>query len=202
MKITDEVDLIDGTMANVYVLKVQDKIVQIDSGMSYNAKKIKSYYEFSGRSPSAIFITHYHPDHVGALQKVIEWYKPDLYSSPTEARYLDGSEKLPKPKGIAGLVGTLSKRLNFGNVKDCTTMGITGLECINTPGHTPGSTSLLFRQKEIVFIGDAARERDRKLEIVSGFTLDMEEAQKSLDRIVSLKPVTVLPGHGSPVRLE
>lgn len=202
MKVSDEIDLIDGTMANVYVLKTGGKIIQIDSGMGYNAKKIKSYYESRGIKPDSVFITHYHTDHIGGLEKIIDWFNPELYSSATEIKYLTGEEPIPKLKGLVGLMSSRPKKMSFQNVKECENIGVKGLECISTPGHTPGSTSLLFQEKRFIFIGDAARVKNDELEIVSGFTLDMEEARKSLEKIKSLRPVTILPGHGNPVKLE
>ncbi|MBD6955624.1 MAG: MBL fold metallo-hydrolase, partial [Thermoplasmatales archaeon] len=62
MRIDDNIELIDNTMCNVYVVKLDDKVIQIDSGMRGNAKVIIEYYEERKIRPDVVLITHYHLD--------------------------------------------------------------------------------------------------------------------------------------------
>ncbi|MFP3131500.1 MAG: MBL fold metallo-hydrolase [Nitrososphaeria archaeon] len=74
---------------------------------------------------------------------------------------------------------------------------------IETPGHTPGSVSYMIELngEKFIFVGDAAFEKDGRLYVNKRFSLDYLLAEESLKKIESLKPITVLPGHGKPVKL-
>ncbi len=203
MKISENVEMIDGTMANVYVIKRKDRIIQIDTGMKNNFQKIVQYYEHNGSKPDIIFITHYHMDHVGSLREMVEKYNPVIISSNIEKDYLSGKIKPEKPRSILGkLVYKMMPLLDFKDVMTPDYLNDPNIDVILTNGHTPGSSSLLLKDERIVFIGDAAREKDGELEIDRTFTLDQKAALDSLNKIKSLKPVLVLPGHGNPVKLE
>lgn len=203
MKISENVEMIDGTMANVYVIKRKDRIIQIDTGMKNNFQKIVQYYEHNGSKPDIIFITHYHMDHVGSLREMVEKYNPVIISSNIEKDYLSGKIKPEKPRSIIGkLVYKMMPLLDFKDVMTPDYLNDPNIDVILTNGHTPGSSSLLLKDERIVFIGDAAREKDGELEIDRTFTLDQKAALDSLNKIKSLKPVLVLPGHGNPVKLE
>lgn len=203
MKISENVEMIDGTMANVYVIKRKDRIIQIDTGMKNNFQKIVQYYEHNRCKPDIIFITHYHMDHVGSLREMVEKYNPVIISSNIEKDYLSGKIKPEKPRSILGkLVYKMMPLLDFKDVMTPDYLNDPNIDVILTNGHTPGSSSLLLKDERIVFIGDAAREKDGELEIDRTFTLDQKAALDSLNKIKSLKPVLVLPGHGSPVKLE
>jgi glyoxylase-like metal-dependent hydrolase (beta-lactamase superfamily II) len=203
MKISDKVEMIDGTMANVYVIKRKDRIIQIDTGMKNNFQKIVQYYEYNRSKPDIIFITHYHMDHIGSLREMIEKYNPVIISSNIEKDYLSGKLKPEKPRSIIGkLVYKMMPPLDFKNVMTPDYLNDQDIDVILTNGHTPGSSSLLLKDEKMIFIGDAAREKDGKLEIDRTFTLNQRTALDSLNKIKSLKPVLVLPGHGNPVKLE
>lgn len=203
MKISENVELIDGTMANVYVIRRKDKIIQVDSGLKNNFSKIVQYYDHFGTKPDVVFITHYHMDHIGSLQSIIDKYNPVVIASNIEKDYLSGKIKPEKPKSIMGrIVYRMMPDLNFKDIKTIDYLNDPDVELILTIGHTPGSSSLLLKDEKMIFIGDAAREKEGKLEIDRTFTLDVDNATKSLDKIKSLKPILVLPGHGNPVRIE
>lgn len=78
---------------------------------------------------------------------------------------------------------------------------IAGLICIHTPGHTPGSISLLDPATGVIFVGDALRFDGRKIEgPPAQFTPDMGLAQQSIKKIAGLKFDILLSGHGVPLR--
>lgn len=203
MKISDNIDLIDGTMANVYVVRNKNKVIQIDAGMKNNFEKIVQYYDHTQSKPDVVFITHYHMDHIGSLHEIIEKYNPIIISSGIEREYLMGKVKPEKPRSLVGrLVYRMMPDLDLKDIKTFDEATDTDIEFILTGGHTPGSSSLFLKNGRAVFIGDAAREKNGKLEIDRTFTLDQAAATESLRKIESLRPVLVLPGHGNPVRLE
>ena len=90
-----------------------------------------------GYSVRSIFLTHGHPDHVNGLDEILETYDVPVYISSHEAPFLK-----PAHKNIV--------EIEDGHIL---TIGAIEVQCILTPGHTPGCQS--FRYKNIMITGDA-----------------------------------------------
>lgn len=202
MKIKENIELIENTMCNVYVIKISGKIVQVDAGMKGNAKTILEYYKERGIKPDIVLITHYHLDHIGSLKVIQEEYNPEIYAGSIEIPIIEGNVPMPKPKSLgARIMFSMIKPEKVTGVKDAKKLEIEGIKAIDTPGHTPGSTSYLIENEKVIFIGDVAGNVNGELKINEKYTLDMENARKSLELIKSLSPLLVLPGHGSPIEI-
>ena len=80
--------------------------------------------------------------------------------------------------------------------------GIQG-KIVHTPGHTPGSISVLLDSGE-AFVGCLAHNRlpfvlKPKLPI---YAMDLELLKKSWTKVINLGAKTIYPGHGSPFEVE
>ncbi len=202
MKITDNVELIDNTMCNVYVAKISGKIVQIDAGMKGSAKLVMNYYREKQVKPDIVLITHYHMDHIGGLFIIKEKYNPEIYANGIEIPVIEGNSSMGKPRSLgARIMFSIVRPQPVKGIKDVKDLKIEGLRVIDTPGHTPGSTSYFLEKEGVLFIGDVASNVNGDLKINEKYTLDMEMAKRSLDKIKSMSPILVLPGHGSPVKI-
>ncbi|MEM0097830.1 MAG: MBL fold metallo-hydrolase, partial [Conexivisphaerales archaeon] len=100
-------------------------------------------------------------------------------------------------------VGMVLKAKPVKEVADIAEINMEGIETVETPGHTPGSITVVYTRdnEKYAFVGDAAFEENGGLHINERFSLDVETAKKSLEKIIAMKPVTVLPGHGNPIKL-
>ena len=68
---------------------------------------------------------------------------------------------------------------------------------IATPGHTPGHISLFVEKDSIVITGDAFVLEDGRPVIANPqFTLDMTEAESSLNKLLSLNAKAYYCYHG------
>ncbi|MGC8497138.1 MAG: MBL fold metallo-hydrolase [Thermoplasmata archaeon] len=202
MKVSDSIDVIDGTMCNVYVLKTAGKVIQIDSGMKGSAKKIIDYYNNNNIKPDIVLITHYHIDHIGGLKIVKDMYNPEIYASDIEIPIIEGKQGYPKPKSFAArLLFSMVKSPAIQGIKPLQDLKIEGLKVIESPGHTPGSVSYFLESERMMFIGDAAGSVNGNMVINEKYSLDLDSAKRSLDKIRSYSPVTVLPGHGAPLKI-
>lgn len=204
MQISDKIYRIDGTNANVYVVIAEGNVIQIDSGMKGQFGKIKAFYEEMKIKPSAVIITHSHMDHIGELAAVHERYSPKIYAHREEIPVIKGERGMYAKSNAIKLAGALMKPKPVKEVKDIAEMKIQGMEIVETPGHTPGSITVVYTDgnEKYAFAGDAAFEENGRLYVNERFSLDVETAKKSLEKITAMKPVTVLPGHGNPAKLQ
>lgn len=203
MKISDSVEKIDGTMANVYAIRHDGKVVLIDSGMKMSAKNIIRFFNERSERPDAVMITHYHPDHIGGLARIVEQFNPRIYASSLEIGVIRGQEKLkPAASLTARMVGALGKSQAVEQVLPLEEIPFDWMKAIDTHGHTPGSTSYLFEPEKLLFVGDAVTVKGDETSVNRKFSLDVPEAERSREKILSMKGLTILPGHGDPLRIQ
>ncbi len=201
MKITDNVDLIDGTMANSYVIQDGNDVILVDAGTKSSGRKIVDYFKKKNIKPTTVLITHYHPDHIGGLLMVYNEFKPEIYVPREEIDTVRGKSGIvPARSFMSHLVAGISRSAPVEDVSPADTVKLPYIEVIPTPGHTPGSTSYFYRTDNVLFVGDAFSVKSGKAEINRSFTVDPALAEKSKEKILSMKGVKILPGHGSPLQ--
>ena len=98
---------------------------------------IKQKAQDSGYKIVAVLLTHGHPDHVNAVDELVEDLDIPVYVSEKEIRMIS-----PKDKHVK-LVSDREK-IKIGNIE---------VVCLLTPGHTPGSQC--FKCGDILITGDA-----------------------------------------------
>lgn len=76
---------------NCYIISKNDEGIIIDPSGEH--EKIEKYINENNLRIDAIFITHYHFDHIGALDYFINIYKPKIYDYKTIGKYKEGSFK-------------------------------------------------------------------------------------------------------------
>jgi len=154
-------------------------------------KIIKGVREYKLK-PVMIVNTHGHVDHVGANKAVKEEFDIPLYIHKSDLKLLKsamqsafglmiGAQKSPPPDG-------------FLKEGDTIELGGSHLEVLHTPGHSPGSISLLgdgfILSGDILFRGGVGRT-----DLPGGSWEKLKESIKN--KIFSLPANTlVLPGHG------
>jgi glyoxylase-like metal-dependent hydrolase (beta-lactamase superfamily II) len=194
---------------NCYLIE-RAGLVLIDTGLPRTSWRILSYIRnILKQKPSelhTIILTHYHMDHVGnlpALRKVTE-AKVAIHEG--DAPYLSGERPMPLPKGPRSLLIRLVKPfLGWTPVRPDILLRdqdtIAGLTCIHTPGHTPGSICLLDPGEKVLFVGDALITEGGRIQDPSEqYSLSLEQARVSLEKVTGLDFDIILGGHGDPVR--
>ena len=145
----------------------------------------------SGADLEAIWLTHSHMDHVGAIAGIVRRYPVPILVHPAgipvyqgaaeHARYFGLEIEQPPPAE-----GTLQEG-------DTLSVGDTRFQVIHTPGHEPGHVVIFGNG--VAFVGDclfAGSVGRTDLPMASG-----PELAHSLERIVALgDDVKVYPGHG------
>jgi glyoxylase-like metal-dependent hydrolase (beta-lactamase superfamily II) len=151
---------------------LQDINALIDTGSDPSVIKwIYDVYTGVGKKPvDRVILTHNHGDHNGALDVVIEHYKPEVFAfapGPGVDHVLTDGEKLR--------------------------IGDDYFEVIHVPQHSSDSICLFCRSERILFAGDT------HLIITGNDTASSEPAIEILKRLAALPIESIYFGHGEPM---
>ncbi len=194
-----------------------DELVLVDAGNPGDGDKIAASVREMGYRPedvSLIVLTHGHRDHAGGIKRLKSLTGAEVLIHREDASvFQDGLEPPVKPRGAKGkflglFVSQNDRKADYaaGIESDCLlddrlnlkAFGIEG-EVIHTPGHTPGSLSVVLEDGtaivgdlvmgEFLVVGRAA---------LPFFATDPDELKASIDRVLSYGPKTIYPSHGGP----
>ncbi len=180
---------------SVYLINThsQDGLVLIDCGMQLNMIKKISKIGLNPMHIKHCIITHFHIDHIGACadlkdyNKQVKFYAHQLDATPIEERGYD-RETVASWYGVNYKPVKLAKKfvgeieiLKFGNLE---------FNCIHTPGHTPGSISVLLEieGKKVLF------GQDLHGPIIPGIS-NFNDYQNSLRKLLELNADILCEGH-------
>ncbi|NLM57669.1 MAG: MBL fold metallo-hydrolase [Clostridium sp.] len=210
------------TVNTVYPTLLWDEknIVLVDCGFIGSLTTIEkelAQYGLTVKQLTGLVLTHHDHDHMGAAA-ALKRVNPNLkiYSSPEEAPYISAQDKPLRLKQAEELQETLPPdQQDFGRafcdmlrrvepvpvddfLNDSDKMDwCGGCRIIATPGHTPGHISLFLEKDSIVITGDAmALEEGRPVIANPQFTLDLNQAENSLNKLLSLKANAYYCYHG------
>lgn len=205
---------------NNYIIKTAKGCIVIDTGYAGGFETFRMKFEASGLKPDdikLIFLTHAHDDHAGYLNELLEYTAAPVVVHSTSVERLK--------KGQNSFEGGCSTRLAFAFCKFMELLGKgehryppvektdryleydgkrqyaneLGFEAsiIELPGHTGDSIGLLLNDG-ILFCGDSAMNGFPSKARHTIWIENVEDFQKSWDRILGLKVKTLYPAHGRP----
>jgi glyoxylase-like metal-dependent hydrolase (beta-lactamase superfamily II) len=203
-----------------YVLKA-DGVIAVDAGQPKKGQAFLKGLFRAGIQPQdvgLILLTHAHWDHMGSAKDLKEITGAPLAVHAREAAWVEGGNP-SLPPGVTGWgkvfmsvhrllmplihVPATSVELRLGDeVTSLEEFGIPGL-VIPTPGHSPGSVSIVLESGE-AFVGDLAMNRF-PLRLSPGppiFADDPEEVVRSWRRLFQYDVTTVYPAHGAPFAVD
>jgi len=183
-----------GTMAaNCYLLYDEEgRVIIIDPGDE--AEFISRVILEKGLRPLKIIATHGHFDHLMAVAEL-----KLVFGIPFMANKKDSFLILKMPERARKYLGETALPLKIdSNIKagEKIKLGKHVLEVIETPGHTPGSISLVERKERIAFVGDLIFKDGSIGRYDFGYS-DKEGLKISVAKILKLpEETTIYPGHG------
>ncbi|WP_346860062.1 MBL fold metallo-hydrolase [uncultured Draconibacterium sp.] len=146
---------------NMFVIE-GNKLYLIDTGVKTAFDTLKSFTAEIGHDISAVqsvFLTHSHPDHIGAAKHIRNATNCTFYAPQAESNWVEDTEEQfrnrPVPgfhQLVAGSVKVNHKITAFQEIE--LEKGLT-LKAIPTPGHSAGSTSYYLKEQNVLFCGDA-----------------------------------------------
>ena len=210
-------------MINCFLIKGEKKHVLVDTGVPNSEKNILSQLEKNGiaiQDIGLIIVTHGHIDHFGSAKEL-----KDILKAPILMHELD---KIALETGKS-MLETLKPNHKFWNIVlkpkiikdranpcipdillkmdqefDLASYGING-RVIHTPGHTPGSLSVVLDDGHAIIMalassgillgGIAFHSRMKH----PPFHDDLKQVKSSLAKVMGLNTHTFYLGHGNPV---
>ena len=155
------------------------------------ASRVAAAVAETGCTPCAIFLTHGHYDHTGAVAALREKW-PDI---PV---YLNHKDQYTDDAYAMQLFPTIPNTVDYGE-GDTLTVGTLTVSVLATPGHSEGSVTL--RCGDVLFCGDTLFASScGRTDFLGG---SMTTILASLRRLGRLEGnLKVLPGHMEPSDLD
>ncbi|MFC7687288.1 MBL fold metallo-hydrolase [Ureibacillus sp. GCM10028918] len=192
---------------NCYIIEEQHELILIDAGMPASFKGIVNLLNKLEKPLTNIVLTHAHGDHVGSLIKLKKEYPEACVSiSKRDSRLLRGDKTLDEHEPQTPIKGGVPNNLEIVPdrlLKEGDQVGL--LEVVETPGHTPGSISLLDKNNKAIIVGDAFQTQ-RKIAVCGQLvplfpfpafaTWNKEVSLDSAKKIQQLDPEILAVGHG------
>lgn len=175
---------------NCYILSSDGEKAVVDPGDE--ADRIIASLESLTKEELAVkfvLATHFHWDHVEAASELIDSLNTDFYLGEKDLElYQKSSDSYLSP----------DRTLKEG---DAVIIGSNELEVWETPGHTPGSISLVEKTERKLIVGDLFFSSGfGRTDLPGGSRSDLED---SLARVVELDgDWEIFPGHGPTFHLE
>ena len=210
-QVKDNIYLLEsGKFVNAYALVRENGVLLIDTatpGKANNILKELAGIHIGPAGVKAIVITHAHPDHAGSCAELINKTHVKLYIHKNDHDVLMGKVPPPKPRTFFQRIPAFMSKHFFKYPpprdavpldEDSAIQGFEDLKIIHTPGHTPGSMSILDVKDDTLFCGDAINNRGNRLTGPNKFfTINAEQAWRSVAKLGALKFKTLCPGHGT-----
>lgn len=192
-------------VGRVYALRDQDGVTLIDASISNAGPKILAQLKQMGHQPTdvkRILITHAHPDHVGSLPDLYAATQAQIWCHALEQPVIEGKTSIPRrPSGLRPPDTKMKPTPVHRTLSDGEILPILGgLQVVTTPGHAPGHLSFWHPERKILITGDVLFHLFNRITLpLAMLTVDMAENKRSIRKIATLRPKSLLFGHGPAV---
>ncbi|MFC1889258.1 MBL fold metallo-hydrolase [Thermodesulfobacteriota bacterium] len=199
-KITDNIFQVGGSGlshpddCSVYLLELGD-LVLVDAGAASDPSAIVDNVTslgYSEKSISHVILTHCHIDHIGGAAELRRRCGCSLVAHELEASPIETGESRITAADMYGVsLDPFPLDIKIGGDGQTLSFRDGDLECIHTPGHTPGSMSVVYDSGELrVLFG-----QDVHGPLLPDFGSDREAFLASLRRLKALDADVLCEGH-------
>lgn len=185
----------------VYLLDLGD-LVMIDAGAGQSVPAILENIAslgFASRSITAVVVTHCHIDHIGGIPLLREKTGCEVIAHELDAQAIESGD--PK-KTAAALYGKKFPRTavdyKLSEVREVLKFAKGEILCLHTPGHTPGSISVILDHsgKRVLF------GQDIHGPFSAAFGSNMTAWRRSMEILLGLKADILCEGHFGVIQPE
>lgn len=209
-------------MLNAFLVTGPGGHVLVDSGLPGSVNAIGHVVKAAGHEWNdikLIVLTHGHIDHAGSAAELRTLTGAPVLYHAAETHYCMGERPVLRPTRLFGrlfrMTGAIERPfppvsadiLMEGKTLDLKTLGLEGT-VLHTPGHTPGSVSLLLPSGDvlagdlaasgILLGGIALRNRPER----PPFEEDPRIVAQSLEELLSMGATRFHLGHGGPLGVQ
>jgi glyoxylase-like metal-dependent hydrolase (beta-lactamase superfamily II) len=171
---------------NTYLINANKKIL-IDPGHQHlfaHLIKELSHVNLSLEDIDLVLVTHGHPDHVGGVTSLAP--STQFALAAKEYRFMQSVSRY-----------AITRQPDFLLSPGALTCGEILLECIETPGHSPGSLCLYWPERKTLLSGDLLFNQGiGRTDLPGG---NSQELKDSIMKVRALDIEMVLCGHGDIV---
>ena len=201
-----------------YLVLRGEEVILVDSGIDPDGEDVREGLDAVGRSAAdvrAILLTHWHNDHSsGAAVIAAESGARVYYHEAADERMT----RRTRARGLRGAIGAKIPGAGFwapfkGLFELAPTQAVAATAfvadgevveddflVIETPGHSEGHLSYLYRPERVLFVGDALAVAGDHVSFMSRFlTQDIEAARASMIRCLEVDAAAICPGHRHPL---
>jgi glyoxylase-like metal-dependent hydrolase (beta-lactamase superfamily II) len=195
-------------MGRSYLVEDHAGLALIDTSSKSASKSILAAIAAIGRRPEdlrTIVATHYHFDHTGNVEVLVEQTSAQLCVHEDDVPYVEGRTPWLASKGPLGPLLdkfapaqfslTVGRVLHDGDILPFAG----GLQVVHAPGHTPGHIALYAKERRTLFAGDSLMNVGGLQLPMSTSSHDMDQAKQSVRRLAELDFDIALLGHGVPI---
>ncbi|HPG34444.1 MAG TPA: MBL fold metallo-hydrolase [Lentimicrobium sp.] len=201
-----------GGRCNIFLISKAGAHILVDTGMDFMRRKlIRRLDEMKIENLQYLILTHTHFDHAANASAIKDKFNPKVIVHDSEAAFLLSGDS-PLPAGTNTFTRQLIKTFSnpvrkMARYKPCPVdihvheevdLSVCGIDArvIHTPGHSPGSVSILI-DNEIALVGDTL------IGVLPNkcfppFADNVEELIKSWRKLIKFKCTLLLPSHGTP----
>ncbi len=139
-----------------------EKLHLIDSGVVAAMSQITDFLYKINREISEvenIFLTHSHPDHIGAAPLIQQKSECKIFAPKEETNWITNPELQFQQRPVPGFFDLVAGPVKVDQIFEdeeiiSVEKNIT-LQVFSTPGHSAGSTSFFLTEQKVLFSGDA-----------------------------------------------
>ena len=171
-----------------------DQLCLIDTGVAGAEKTISTALQKIGKDLSdidIIILTHSHPDHIGSASLIQHKSGAQVWAHRNEQVWIENTEQQGRERPVPGFAKLVSGSVRINRLLsdgDILPLGKNStFKVLHTPGHSPGSISLLSEENGVLFCGDVIPQ-------AGGMPIyeDVSALASSLARLAEIENLTAL----------
>jgi hydroxyacylglutathione hydrolase len=139
-----------------------DYITLIDTGVKGSFNQIYDYIGSEKRDIKEIdkiILSHSHPDHMGSAQQIKQDTECIVLAHEAELNWFENLEIQFNSRPVPGFFSLVDQSVEIDILLEdgdiISPSGAEEMKIIHTPGHSPGSISILFSKSDTLFTGDS-----------------------------------------------